>query len=370
MKIAFYAPFKPLGHKNPSGDLVIARGIVQFLEAKGHAIEVQSNLRARWIYFKPWLWPALAQDFIKCIKRLHKNPPDVWLTYHTYYKAPDLLGPWVCKVLKIKYVIFQGIYSTKRKRRFKTISGFYLNRAALNRADHVFTNKLADLKNLKRIIPERHLTYIKPGIKLDEFVKDDNFGEKQRKTWGIENNCPIILTAAMFRDDVKTRGLSWLIKCCASLIDSNMRFHLVIAGKGKMENELKTLARKYLPGHCTFAGKIPGEKMYQFYSSGDIFAFPGIRESLGMVYLEAQSCSLPIVAFKNGGIPEVVEHKRTGFLVPMYDCIAFSGMLKSFLKDKMLCKKMGHQAEEYVENQHDIDKNYEKFEQRLSQVVS
>ncbi len=95
MRIAFYAPFKPLGHKNPSGDLVIARGIVGFLEEQGHIIDVQSTLRARWIYFKPWLWLLLALDFIRCLKQLHKNLPDLWLTYHTYYKAPDLIGPWI-----------------------------------------------------------------------------------------------------------------------------------------------------------------------------------------------------------------------------------------------------------------------------------
>ncbi len=55
MKIAFYAPFKPLDHAHPSGDLAIARGLVQFLKEQGHTIDIQSRLRARWIYFKPWL---------------------------------------------------------------------------------------------------------------------------------------------------------------------------------------------------------------------------------------------------------------------------------------------------------------------------
>jgi len=226
MRIAFYAPFKPLGHKNPSGDLVIASGLVEFLKGRGHVLTVQSTLRARWIYFKPWLWPRLALDFILCLNRLHKTPPDLWLTYHTYYKAPDLLGPWVCKILGINYVIFQGIYSTKRKRRLRTLPGFYLNRFALTRADYIFTNKLSDLKNLKRLIPEERLAYIKPGIKPEAFKKDKLSGIRQRKEWGIQTGCPIILTAAMFRDDVKTRGLSWLIKCCAQLVNLNLKFHL------------------------------------------------------------------------------------------------------------------------------------------------
>ena len=100
MKIAFYAPFKPLGHKNPSGDLIIARGLVEFLESQGHKIYIQSNLRARWIYFKPWLWLLWFHEFFLCLKKSYKTPPDVWITYHTYYKAPDILGPLVCRILK------------------------------------------------------------------------------------------------------------------------------------------------------------------------------------------------------------------------------------------------------------------------------
>ncbi len=370
MKIAFYAPFKPLGHKNPSGDLVIGSGLVQFLEEQGHTIEVQSTLRTRWIYFKPWLWCVWALAFIQCLKRLNRNRADVWLTYHTYYKAPDLLGPWVCRLLNIKYVIFQGIFSTKRKRSLKTLPGFYLNTAALIQADHIFTNKQSDFKNLARIIPAGRLTYIKPGIKPDAFKTDEFFGQAQRKEWGIKEDCPVILSAGMFRDDVKTKGLSWLIQCCARLVRQKIKFHLVIAGSGKMEKELKALARKYLPGQVTFAGKIRREKMYGFYSSGDVFAFPGIRESLGMVYLEAQSCSLPVVAFKNGGIPEVVEDKKTGFLVPVYDCECFSAMLDHLLTNHERCRQMGRAASAHVETCHDIDKNYQKFEQQLYRVVS
>jgi phosphatidylinositol alpha-1,6-mannosyltransferase len=366
MKIAFYAPFKPLGHKNPSGDLIIARGLVEFLEGQGHKIFVQSTLRSRWIYFKPWLWLLWLHEFYQCLKKNYETPPDVWLTYHTYYKAPDILGPLICRIFKIKYLIFQGIYSTKRKRRLKTILGFYLNRRALVCADHVFTNKLSDLKNLKRIIPKDCLTYIKPGINPAAFKKDEDLGKRLKKEWGIKKDCPVILTAGMFRDDVKTLGLSWLIKCCAKLVKKNIKFHLVIAGAGKMEKTLKKLARDHIPEHYTFVGKIQRKDMYGFYSSGDLFAFPGIRESLGMVYLEAQSCSLPVVAFDNGGIPEVVEDKKTGFLVPMYDCIKFLDALVYLLSNEEVCSQMGESAMLHVKNHHDIDENYKTFD--LTQI--
>jgi glycosyltransferase involved in cell wall biosynthesis len=109
--------------------------------------------------------------------------------------------------------------------------------------------------------------------------------------------------------------------------------------------------------------------MYRFYSAGDIFAFPGIRESLGMVYLEAQSCGLPIVAFANGGIPEVVRDQETGFLVPLFAFEPYLQALETLLSDKGLRRKMGQAGERYVRQVHDLDQNYLQLEMALTHLV-
>ena len=368
MKIAFYAPFKPLGHGTPSGDLAIAQGIVEFLEHQGHEIRVQSRIRARWIYYRPWLWPGLIRDFLRSMRRLSVSPPDLWLTYHTYYKAPDILGPWVCKCLGIKYVIFQGIYSTKRKKKIKTLPGFFLNRAALLRADQVITNKLEDLENLKRIVPNERLAHIPPGIYPEAFGRDEAKGRALRTQWQA-SGIPVILTAAMFRDDVKSQGLAWLIRCCSRLVAQKVPFVLVIAGSGPMEKKLKALGEQCIPGHYRFVGKISRQEMAGFYSAGDFFAFPGIRESLGMVFLEAQSCSLPVVAFDNGGIPEVVDNGTTGLLVSMFDKAAFARALIRLIQDTNVRTTMGRAGAAYIRQRHDLGRNYLSLETLLKQVA-
>jgi len=368
MKIAFYAPFKPLGHGTPSGDLAIAKGIVEFLEHRGHEIIVQSSVRARWIYYRPWLWPQLILDFLRALRTLSASPPDLWLTYHCYYKAPDLLGPWVCRILGIRYVIFQAIHSTKRKKKIKTLPGFFLNRSALLQADHVITNKLEDLLNLKRVVSENRLSHIPPGIYPKAFTRNEDEGRVVRELWHT-SGVPVILTAAMFRNDVKSEGLAWLIRCCSKLVEQKIPFLLVIAGSGPMEKELKGLARDHIPGCFRFAGMIPREEMYRFYSAGDIFAFPGIRESLGMVFLEAQSCCLPVVAFDNGGIPEVVENGKTGLLVPIFQETAFANALIGLIRDLNLRSAMGKSGAALIRKRHDLHRNYLELETILKKVV-
>lgn len=365
MRICFYAPFKPLGHPNPSGDLIIATGLHDFLIEQGHEILIASTLRSRWIYWKPWLFPKILKELFATAKRVRKFSPDIWLTYHCYYKAPDLLGPSICKKHNIPYVLFQGIYSTKRRRKLRTAPGFYLNRHALLQAVHLFTNRENDLKNLKRIVPEKKLSHIKPGIFPGEFRFKHSSRQTKRQEWNINDDNPLILSAAMFRPDVKTEGLLWMINALGKLALQNIAFTLVIAGDGKEREKLEKLAAKQLPGRVRFVGKIARERMDEFYSAGDIFAFPGIRESLGMVFLEAQSCGLPVVAFDNGGIPEVVERDQTAFLTKPYDEDAFCSAVKQLLQDKEQRDRMGKAAADHVRSNHDLKQNYLQFEKIL-----
>jgi glycosyltransferase involved in cell wall biosynthesis len=102
--------------------------------------------------------------------------------------------------------------------------------------------------------------------------------------------------------------------------------------------------------------------MAGFYSCGRVFAFPGIRESLGMVFLEAQSCGVPVVAFRDGGIPEVVRDRETGFLVNRFDEAAFAGALALLLGDPGLADRMGRAGAASVRRDYDLERNYGALE--------
>jgi phosphatidyl-myo-inositol dimannoside synthase len=367
MKICFYAPFKPLTHPNPSGDLIIANGLCSFLSNLGHRVQTVSPLRSRWIFWKPWKCFLILREKQRTDKLVNDFLPDIWLTYHTYYKAPDMLGPYIVQRHKIPYVIFQGIYSTKRRRDLRTGPGFLLNRKALRMAAHIFSNRKEDEINLRRIIPEDRLSYVPPGIFPDDFQFDPKARSELRRFWNV-GETPVVLSAAMFRPDVKTEGLSWVIRACGKLFKQGVNLFLAIAGDGKQKHLLMSLAERYLPGKVIFAGKIQRNQMYRFYSAGDLFVFPGIRESLGMVFLEAQSCGLPVVAFNNGGIPEVVRNGETGFLTPSFSEPYFLSAIEKLLSNRYLAKNMGKSASEYVRVKHDLDINYRRVDHMLKQI--
>ena len=369
MKILFYAPFKPLGHGHPSGDLVTATEIVDYLVKQGHEVIQASTLRCRWIYWKPWLWPILFFEKRRAIRRAFKNDADLWFTYHPYNKAPDLLGPYASRKLKIPYFIFQGIYSTKRRRKLKTRPGFHLNKGALAAARHVFVNKTVDWINLKRLIPAERISYISPGIHPAAFYFEEDARQALRGQWNVADE-PVVFSAAMFRADVKTEGLTWVIGACGELVRRGSALRLVIAGDGIQRDKLRRLAAGQLGDRVIFVGKVPRDNMYRYYSACDLFVFPGIRESLGLVFLEAQSCGLPVVAFDNAGVPEAVKDGITGLLVPAFDAKAFEEAIARLLNDSQLRRKMGRAAQSYVRQQHDLNHNYQKMEDMLQEIVN
>jgi glycosyltransferase involved in cell wall biosynthesis len=368
MRILFYAPFKPLGHRDPSGDLVTATEIVDYLVSRGHEVIEASALRCRWIYWKPWLWPKLRLEKRRAVRRFRKKNIDLWMTYHSYYKAPDLLGFYASQKIKIPYVIFQGIYATKRRRKLKTLAGFYLNKRALCAARHVFVNKTVDWINLKRLIADERISYVSPGIDPADFCFDAAARRALRGQWKAGDE-PLVFAAAMFRADVKTEGLTWVIRACGELVRRGSPLRLVIAGDGRQRDKLQRLAAGQLGERVIFVGKVPRNNMYRYYSACDLFVFPGIRESLGLVFLEAQSCGLPVVAFDNAGVPEAVKAGVTGLLVAAYAAKPFADAIERLLEDPELRRRMGRAAQSYVLQHHDLNKNYQKMERVLQEIV-
>ena len=370
MRIAFYMPFKPLGHPHPSGDLIIGTELFRFLRQRGHDVRLVSRLRTRWIFWKPWQWVRLPLEIARARRLMQRFRPHVWLTYHSYYKAPDVLGPVCAPSGRVPYAIFQGVYATKRRRQLKTKPGFYINRYGLQRADAVFTNKRRDEINLRRLLPGDRLHYIAPGIFLDRFQAAPAEGLTQKKG-PDKDDTPVILTVAMFRPGVKTDGVARVIRVCGGAARRGCRFRLVICGDGPLRHYLERLAvEERLEGRVQFTGQTPRDRMPRVYRHADVFAFPGIEEGLGMVYLEAQAMGLPVVACSGWGASEVVRHGQTGLLSTPEDGQQFENHLIHLITDSDLRRQMGTAAARHVARHHDLERNYQDLEAQLERLAA
>jgi hypothetical protein len=112
----------------------------------------------------------------------------------------------------------------------------------------------------------------------------------------------VVVTAAMMRPGVKEDGIAFVIDACASLLPANPDLHLLIIGDGPGRTAGGP-GRASCPERTPLPAASRPQDMHVWYQAGDVFAFPGINESLGMVYLEAQCCGLPVVATSHDGAP-------------------------------------------------------------------
>lgn len=366
MRIAYYMPFKPLGHGRPSGDLVIGTELFDHLAGCGHELFVPSTLRTRWLTRRPAAWPRALVEPLLAARRARARGADLWLTYHAYYKAPDVVGPGAAARLGVPYVVFQASYATKRRKRAATRIGFELNRRSLLAADAVFANKAVDFYNLSRIIPAERLAYIPPAMCTELFPRDEAARETLRREWDAGERV-VVLTAAMLRPDVKSRGVEAVVDACARLVPEH-DIMLVAAGDGSERRRLETLARERMPGRVRFLGRIPREHMHRVYSAADVFAFPGINEALGLVFLEAQCCGLPVVAYDGWGVGQAVRNGVTGLLSPPFDQEAFAAGIARLAASAELRATMGKAGMEIVRKENDLTRNYRDLAERLERI--
>ncbi len=370
MKIAFYCPNKPLDHPNPSGDLTIARSIRESLLLAGHDCREIVAFRSRWFWKSPrgWLtaFGALLEAALACLR----FQPDVWLTYHVYYKSPDVIGPPLARLFRIPYVLFQPMFGTRRRKDPTTYWGYVLNRPALHACAHAFTNNINDVDALRRVLDPRRLTYLPPGIFPEACARIAGAREQVQRRYAVPNRRHLLLTAARLRSGAKEESIRFLFGALLELERMRDDWTLLLAGDGPREEALREAAAGVLGQRVVFAGGVPHDQMALLYSAADLFIFPGIGESLGMVYLEAQACGTPVVALESAGVSQVVSNGQTGMLLGESSPLGMAQAISRLLDDDAKRRDMGSAGIAFVQAHRNLHRNYLELARRLALLVN
>jgi glycosyltransferase involved in cell wall biosynthesis len=137
---------------------------------------------------------------------------------------------------------------------------------------------------------------------------------------------------------VEKKGYSYLIHACALLRQRGCRFELAIYGSGPQRDELARLIDTFGLGDIVqLQGSRTQEELIALYREADLFVLSpqtlsnGDRDGLPNVLMEAMSVGLPVVATDVSGIPELIEHDRSGLLVPPCDEVALAEALERLL---------------------------------------
>ena len=312
MKIAFYAPIKPPDHPIPSGDRLIAGNLIKALKLAGHDVHLASRYIA---YSKRSELEILtirkqgAQDeaarLIKQYQLISAGErPELWLTYHPYCKAPDWLGPLVSKALAIPYVTIEAC---KTGQGDQWLPWRTEAQAGIKSADRHIWFKPTDRDYLTQLLgDDGKLCHLPPFIDLAD--REQAEAVSLPANWDADT--PILITVGMMRKGKKDRNFFLLAEILEQMQETP--WNLIIVGGGPEEPASRQAFSAISPDRIHWCGAVGSGEVAGWMKAAEIFTWPGWREPIGMVYLEAASQGLPIVAFDNMGVPLVVRHGTTG----------------------------------------------------------
>src|SRR5438874_174448 len=182
------------------------------------------------------------------------------------------------------------------------------------------------------------------GVPLEEFPFVDR-QQPRNGCWRMMQACRLI----------PKKGVATSLRAFAIFKKDNPHAEFFIAGKGPLQPELEMLAAGLgISKDVHFVGFLSQPKLMELYASSHLFLHPsetppdqnqdGIPNSI----LEAMATGLPVVTTRHGGIPEAVEHGRTGWLVPEEDHIALANAMQEIARSPRVLTEMGLRAREAV----------------------
>lgn len=224
-----------------------------------------------------------------------------------------------------------------------------LRRATVVAVISAFTRSLLE----PWLVPHTRVELLPPGVDVEVFHPGVD-GSPVRERHGIAADRPLVVCVSRL---VPRKGQDILVEAWTLVKDAVPGAHLLVAGTGPREAALRSRIRQLgLHRDVTMAGELAWGDLPAYYTAADLFAMPcrtrvgGLDvEGLGMVYLEAQACGVPVVAGRSGGAPEAVADGETGHVVDGADPAAVSGAIISLLRDPDRRAAMGAAGRALVE---------------------
>ncbi len=214
--------------------------------------------------------------------------------------------------------------------------------------------------------PPEKLRINRTGIPLTDFPFVDRQPPRDGK-WRVVQACRLI----------PKKGVATSLRAFAVFKKDNPKAELFIAGKGPLQPELEMLAEGLgILRDVHFLGFLSQRKLLDLYASSHLFLHPSEmsanqdQEGVPNSVLEAMATGLPVVATRHGGIPEAVEHGRTGFLVAEEDHVGLADAMHLITRSPDLLTQMGTRAHATVTERFEQDAQIDQLESFYEEAIA
>jgi glycosyltransferase involved in cell wall biosynthesis len=327
--------------------------LLRALAAGGHDVGVASRFRsfdARGDRERQARLAVLGASIAaRLTTRLARGPaPDLWFTYHLYHKAPDLLGPAVSEALHVPYVVAEASVAP-RQRDGPWAESHARALAGIRAADTVVYLNPVDAPQVRSVrAAGAPCEWLPPFIDVAAFAGDPRHAPGARGAGCGETR---LATIAMMREGAKLTSYRTLATALRLL--RSLPWKLSIVGDGPARPQV-VAAFAALADRVRFVGARPASEIAALLRDTDAFVWPAVDEAIGIVFLEAQACGVPVVGADTPGVAAVVDAGRTGLLVAPGNAEAFADAVRRLLLDPHMRQRMGDAACSYVRERHDV----------------
>jgi hypothetical protein len=370
--VAFYAPLKSPRSPVPSGDRRFARLLIRALGAAGFAPALASEAKSRNADGDPARQRRIETRAGRAADRLTESyriagAPALWLTYHSYYKAPDLLGPVLSERFGLPYVLVEASHASARSEGAHA-RGHRQAAAALRRADLILQPNPKDLSGVESLLgldAPQHL--FPPFLEIPAPADRAAARAQWAEALGLEPDPvrPWLLAAGMMRAGAKLRSYRILAAAWRRL--KTPEAVLILAGDGPARADVEAA---FAGGPAPiFAGRLRAGALASLMAASDLYLWPAIGEAFGMAVLEAQAAGLPVICGDRPGTRAMIRDGDTGMLTPEGDAGAMAAAAAALLAGPERRRTMGHAARDHVRAVHSLDTAAERLRGHLTPLL-
>jgi glycosyltransferase involved in cell wall biosynthesis len=214
-------------------------------------------------------------------------------------------------------------------------------------------------------IDSKKICLIENGINLERFQK--NIGsDSTRKSFRIKKDALVVGTVGALTEE---KGHLYLLRTIPKVVQRFPKAIFLFVGDGKERPNLEDIASKLgIVDKVIFAGM--RKDVPEILSMIDVFVLPSLNEGLPMALLEAQAARVPVVATRVGAIPDVVDDKVTGMLIPPKDPQGIAEAIIMILSDKTFASEMAQKGFERVRDNFSSEKMGIKYLSIYKELLS
>lgn len=284
-------------------------------------------------------------------KYLKKEKP---LIFHSQLFGGDTWGRIAAILVRVPIIITteqnvnldEGFF----KKLVKRILGWFTNKVV------VISSAVKDYSIKKDGIALKKIEIIYNGVEIEKFLwLEPKF---------FQNDPPLLGVIARLEPQ---KGHEYLFKALEKIKDTPWK--LLVVGDGSLRKGLIELRNKLdLQKRIEFTGV--RSDVSEILKQIDVFVLPSVWEGLGIVVLEAALSVRPIIASATGGIPEIIENGRSGWLVKSKDINQLSKSIQEVLSNKEEAQRRALQAQQDVKIKFDIKNIVNQYEKLYENITN